>query len=69
MTRKLLKPSDFPMARSLFDDDGIYASSPELRSIALQVLEQERRDRAACRRAGEPAGGGQWGIWNVSDRD
>tara|TARA_A100001234_G_C12282996_1_gene241930 strand:- start:2 stop:208 length:207 start_codon:yes stop_codon:yes gene_type:complete len=68
MTRKLLKPSDFPMARSLFDDDGIYASSPELRSIALQVLEQERRDRAACRRAATDDCG-QWGIWNISDRD
>ncbi len=56
------------MARSLFDDDGIYASSPELRSIALQVLEQERRDRAACRRAATDDCG-QWGIWNISDRD
>ena len=52
-----------------FDQHGIYASTPELRSIALQVLEQERRDRAACRRAAdEPAGGGQWGYWNISDR-
>ena len=72
MTRKLLKPSDFPMAKSMFDDQGIYASNPQLRSIALQVLEQERRDRAACRRAAENAlidDGGQWGIWNISDRD
>ena len=52
-----------------FDSDGIYASTPQLRSIALQVLEQERRDRAACRRAAdEPVGGGQWGYWNISDR-
>ena len=52
-----------------FDSNGIYASSPELRAIALQVLEQERRDRAACRRAAdEPVGGGQWGYWNISDR-
>ena len=52
-----------------FDQHGIYASTPELRSIALQVLEQERRDRAACRRAAdEPVGGGQWGYWNISDR-
>ena len=55
-----------------FDQNGIYASSPELRAIALQVLEQERRDRAACRRAAENAlidDCGQWGIWNISDRD
>ena len=33
------------MAQSLFDSDGIYASSPHLKSIALQVMEQERRER------------------------
>jgi hypothetical protein len=48
-----MKPSDFPMAQSLFDDDGIYATSPHLKSIALQVMEQERRERATCRRAAE----------------
>ena len=77
--KRLLKPSDFPMAQSLFDDDGIYASSPELKSIAMQCMEQERRDRAACRRAAEmddciefPSWGpamGQWGVWHISDRD
>ena len=68
----MAKPTDFPMAQSMFDDQGIYATTPELRSIALQVLEQERRDRAACRRAAENAlidDCGQWGIWNISDRD
>ena len=36
-----------------FDSNGIYASSPELSKIALQVLEQERRERMTCRRAAE----------------
>jgi hypothetical protein len=65
-----MKPSDFPMAKSLFDDDGIYASNPYLKSIALQCLEQERQERA-CRRAAansiiDDCG---WGVWNISDRD
>tara|TARA_B100002019_G_scaffold110096_2_gene94676 strand:- start:260 stop:514 length:255 start_codon:yes stop_codon:yes gene_type:complete len=34
-----------------FDSNGIYATSPRLQQIALQVLEQERRERATCRRA------------------
>ena len=41
------------MAQSLFDSDGIYATSPHLKSIALQVMEQERRERMTCRRAAE----------------
>ena len=36
-----------------FDSNGIYASSPELSKIALQVLEQERRERMTCRRTAE----------------
>jgi hypothetical protein len=65
-----MKPSDFPMAKSLFDDDGIYASNPFLKSIAMECLEQERQERA-CRRAmtAQDLDGGQWGIWNISDRD
>ena len=75
MNKRLLKPSDFPMAKSLFDDDGIYASNPELRSIALQVLEQEKRERELRRdwfakwNDTRSADGGQWGIWHISDRD
>tara|TARA_B100000035_G_scaffold306889_1_gene309471 strand:- start:460 stop:663 length:204 start_codon:yes stop_codon:yes gene_type:complete len=60
-----------------FDSNGIYASNPKLHAIALQVIEQEKRDREACRRAAEsesdfPSWGpamGQWGHWNISDRD
>ena len=68
--KRLLKPSDFPMARSLFDDAGIYASSPQLRSIALQVMDQEKCERELRRSlTDEDLNGGQWGIWNISDRD
>ena len=58
------------MAQSLFDQDGIYASNPYLKSIAMQCLEQERQERA-CRRAmsSQDLDGGQWGIWHISDRD
>jgi hypothetical protein len=67
----MAKPSDFPMAQSLFDDDGIYASNPFLKSIAMECMEADRRARA-CRRAANDLiddNGGQWGIWNISDRD
>ena len=70
-TRPMAKPSDFPMAQSMFDNDGIYASNPYLKSIAMQCLEQERQQRA-CRRAANALiddDGGQWGVWNISDRD
>lgn len=70
-TEHMKKPSDFPMAQSMFDNDGIYASNPYLKSIAMQCLEQERQQRA-CRRAANALiddDGGQWGIWNISDRD
>ena len=33
----MAKPSDFPMAQSMFDNDGIYASNPYLKSIAMPV--------------------------------
>jgi|TARA_R100000482_G_scaffold85004_1_gene33934 hypothetical protein len=36
-----------------FDSNGIYATSPELNRIALQVLEQERIERATCRSAAQ----------------
>ena len=39
------------MNKIQFDSNGIYATSPELNRIALQVLEQERQERATCRRA------------------
>jgi|TARA_B000000441_G_scaffold33619_1_gene21691 hypothetical protein len=60
-----------------FDSNGIYASSEKLKEIALIVLEQEKRDREAARRAAESASDfpswgpamGQWGHWNISDRD
>jgi len=66
----MARPSDFPMAQSLFDEDGIYASNPFLKSIAMECIESDRRARA-CRRAANDLidDGGQWGIWNISDRD
>ena len=64
------------MNKIKFDSNGIYASSPELAAIALRVLEQEKKEREAARRAAEsadefPSWGpamGQWGHWNISDR-
>ena len=46
-----------------FDSNGIYASNAKLNAIALEVLEQERQERA-CRRAlrDQDLDGGQWGI-------
>ena len=50
--------------------DSIYASSPKLHAIALRVLEQEKRERELRRSlTDEDLNGGQWGIWNISDRD
>ena len=60
------------MAQSLFDEDGIYASDPFLKSIAADYLKQEKRERDARRLAlmdDQEMDGGQWGIWNISDRD
>ena len=52
-----------------FDSNGIFASTPELNAIALQVLEQEKRERELRRSlTDEDLNGGQWGIWNISDR-
>ena len=51
-----------------FDSNGIYASSPELTKIALQVMEQEKRERELRRSLTDEDLSGQWGIWNISDR-
>ena len=51
-----------------FDSNGIYASSPELTKIALQVLEQEKRERELRRPMSDEDLRGQWGYWNISDR-
>ena len=53
-----------------FDSNGIFASTPELASIALQVMEQEKRERELRRSlTDEDLNAGQWGIWHNSDRD
>ena len=76
-------PLDFPtnpiylpgMKKIQFDQNGIFASTPELSAIALQVMEQEKRERELRREwftkwnDSRPDDGGQWGIWNISDRD
>ena len=55
-----------------FDSNGIWASSPELAKIGLQVLEQEKRERELRQQwfakweATRPRG--QFGTWNISDR-
>ena len=52
-----------------FDSNGIFASTPELAEIALRCLEQEKRERELRRSlTDEDLNGGQWGIWNISDR-
>ena len=57
------------MKQIRFDSNGIYASNPMLSKIALQVLEQEKRERELRRRlTDEDLSSGQWGIWNISDR-
>ena len=63
------------MKKIQFDQNGIFASTPELSAIALQVLEQEKRERELRQQwftkwnDSRPADGGQWGIWHISDRD
>ena len=51
-----------------FDSNGIYASSPELTKIALQVMEQEKRERELRRSMSDEDLRAQWGTWNISDR-
>ena len=63
-------PYNSHMNKIQFDSNGIYASNPMLSKIALQVLEQEKRERELRRRlTDEDLSSGQWGIWNISDRD
>ena len=63
------------MNKTTFDRNGIFASDAKLTAIALQVLEQEKRERELRREwfskwnDTRSADGGQWGIWNISDRD
>ena len=58
------------MKKIQFDSNGIYASNPKLSAIALQVMEQEKRERELRRSlTDEDLNGGQWGSWNISDRD
>ena len=62
------------MNKTTFDRNGIFASDAKLTAIALQVLEQEKRERELRREwfskwnDSRPADGGQFGIWNISDR-
>ena len=54
------------MKKIQFDSNGIYASDARLSAIALECLEQERRERACLRAA--RAEGIQWTDWHISDR-
>ena len=57
------------MKQIQFDSNGIYASDANLRTIALQVLEQEKRERELRRSlSDQDLNSGQFGIWNISDR-
>ena len=63
------------MNKTTFDQNGIFASDAKLTAIALQVMEQEKRERELRREwfakwnDTRSADGGQWGIWHISDRD
>ena len=63
------------MKKTTFDQNGIFASDAKLTAIALQVLEQEKRERELRREwfskwnESSNHDGGQFGIWNISDRD
>ena len=63
------------MNKTTFDQNGIFASDAKLTAIALQVLEQEKRERELRREwfskwnESNSADGGQWGIWHISNRD
>tara|TARA_Y100000356_G_C11222592_1_gene269998 strand:- start:303 stop:476 length:174 start_codon:yes stop_codon:yes gene_type:complete len=56
------------MNKIQFDSNGIFASTPELRSIALQVMEQEKRERELRRSLSDEDLNATWGVWNISDR-
>ena len=62
------------MNKTTFDQNGIFASDAKLTAIALQVLEQEKRERelrrewfAKWNRESE-CDAAQFGTWNISDR-
>ena len=62
-------PYNSHMNKIQFDQNGIFASDSKLSAIALQVLEQEKRERELRRSlTDEDLNNGQWGIWNISDR-
>ena len=56
------------MNKIQFDANGIFASTPELSKIALQVMEQEKRERELRRSLTDEDLNATWGIWNISDR-
>ena len=56
------------MNKIQFDQDGIYASSDNLKRIALIVLEQEKRERELRRSLSDEDLNATWGVWNISDR-
>ena len=57
-----------PMNKIQFDANGIFASTPELSKIALQVMEQEKRERELRRSLTDEDLNATWGTWNISDR-
>ena len=57
------------MNKIKFDSNGIFASDARLSAIALQVLEQEKRERELRRSLTDEDLSGQWGVWSISDRD
>ena len=60
------------MKKIQFDSNGIYASDAKLSAIALQVMEQEKRERELRRewftKWNDSRPQGTYGTWNISDR-
>ena len=60
------------MKKIQFDSNGIYASDAKLSAIALQVMEQEKRERELRRewftKWNDSCPQGTYGTWNISDR-
>ena len=60
------------MNKTTFDRNGIFASDAKLTAIALQVLEQEKRERELRRewfsKWNDSRPRGVYGNWNISDR-
>jgi len=46
-------------------DPAIFAAMESIKKSMLR----EAAERKAIREGRIPAGGGQWGVWNISDRD